>query len=65
MSRSDPVRRPDKQENNYDHDNRNEEDGYVSVIGPHCDGVSWPHLGRFDDRVTKIFGPTCDTPGVE
>ena len=19
-------------------------DGYVSVIGPHCDGVSWPHL---------------------
>jgi hypothetical protein len=38
--------------------------GYVSVIGPHCDGGSWPHLGRFDVGVTELFGPTCDTPGV-
>ena len=38
--------------------------GYVSVNGPHCDGVIWPHLGRFDVGVTEVFGPTCDTPGV-
>jgi hypothetical protein len=38
--------------------------GYVSVNGPHCDGASRPHLGRFDDGVTEVIGPTCDTPGV-
>jgi hypothetical protein len=31
---------------------------------PHCDGVIRPHPGRFDVGVTKIIGPTCDTPGV-
>ena len=38
--------------------------GYVSVIGPHCDGAIRPHLGPFDVGVTEVSGPTCDTPGV-
>jgi hypothetical protein len=38
--------------------------GCVSVSRPHDDGGKWPHLGRLEDQVTEVSGPTGDTPGV-
>jgi imidazolonepropionase-like amidohydrolase len=38
--------------------------GCVSVSRPHDDGGKWPHLGRLEDQVTEVSGPTRDTPGV-
>jgi hypothetical protein len=38
--------------------------GYDSVIGPRDVKATWPHLDGFEDRMTEVAGPTCDTPGV-
>jgi hypothetical protein len=38
--------------------------GYDSVTGPQDVKATWPHLDGFEDRMTEVAGPTCDTPGV-
>jgi hypothetical protein len=38
--------------------------GYDSVTGPQNVKAAWPHLDVFEDRMTEVAGPICDTPGV-